>query len=75
MAGDGVHNEHSAPQHVAGELGLDLLTGAAQFVRVGAAEAVTLADYGSSQGRNSIGAMRAAIGVLRERFPAPVRSS
>lgn len=70
MAGDGVYNEHSTPQHVAGELGLDLLTGAAQAVPVDAADAVTLADYGSSQGRNSIAAMRAAISVLRERLAA-----
>ncbi len=71
MAGAGAYNEHSAPQHVAGELGLDLLRGAADLVPVSGGDGVRVADYGSSQGRNSMAPMRAAIGVLRRRVPAP----
>ncbi len=71
MEGDGAYNEHSAPQHAAGELGLDLLTGAAERVPVDVADGLSVADYGSSQGRNSMAPMRAAIGVLRRRVPAP----
>ncbi|HUA74897.1 MAG TPA: hypothetical protein VL988_09085 [Solirubrobacteraceae bacterium] len=68
MAGGGVYNQHSQPQHVAGDDGLPLLERACEAVALdGARTDLLVADYGSSQGRNSLAPMRAAIGSLRRR--------
>lgn len=70
MAGGGWYNDHSAPQHVAGDYGLPLLTRAAESVPLSAERGVLVADYGSSQGRNSLRPMRVAIDALRARLPS-----
>jgi hypothetical protein len=70
MAGAGQYNLHSAPQHVAGRFGLDLLEAAARNVPLDAARGVVIADYGSSQGRNSLVPMAAAIAAVRARVAA-----
>ena len=70
MAGGGWYNDHSAPQHVAGDYGLPLLTSAAESVPLSAEREVLVADYGSSQGRNSLRPMRVAIDTLRGRLPS-----
>jgi hypothetical protein len=68
MAGAGVYNQHSQPQHVAGDDGLPLLRRACDAVTLDGARDVTVADYGSSQGRNSLMPMGAAIASLRRRL-------
>lgn len=65
MAGEGEYNRHSQPQHVAGDDGLPLLVRAAEAVPLD--RGLTIADYGSSQGRNSLAPMARAIEALRGR--------
>jgi hypothetical protein len=65
----GSYNKHAASQAAAGALALPLLRKAAQAVALGAEDqAAVIADYGSSQGKNSLAPMRAAIAVLRGRL-------
>ncbi|MHB8235026.1 MAG: class I SAM-dependent methyltransferase [Solirubrobacteraceae bacterium] len=70
MAGKGLYNEHSQPQHVAGEDGVPMLRRAAASVSLESLQSTTIVDYGSSQGRNSLMPMSAAIDTLRERMDA-----
>jgi hypothetical protein len=70
MAGDGEYNRHSQPQHVAGHDGLPLLVRAGEAVPLEQGGPIVVADYGSSQGRNSLAPMRAAIETLRGRLGA-----
>lgn len=65
MAGEGEYNRHSQPQHVAGDDGLPLLVRASEAIPLDGG--LTIADYGSSQGRNSLEPMRCAIETLRGR--------
>lgn len=70
MEGGGYYNAHSRPQASASELGIPLLERAARDChteRDGTVEALHIADLGSSQGKNSMAPMRAAIEVLRTR--------
>jgi hypothetical protein len=68
MAGAGWYNDHSAPQHVAGDDGLPLLRNAAESVPLNAERGVLVADYGSSQGRNSAAAKSSSPRDRREAF-------
>jgi hypothetical protein len=69
MEGRGLYNANSALQASGGTIGLPLLKEAAAEIAIGDDERpIVLADYGSSEGRNSLVPMRAAIHVLRERF-------
>jgi hypothetical protein len=68
MAGHGRYNEHSAPQRVAGDIGAQLLANAAAAIPVDGGRGLVIADYGSSQGRNSLDPMRAAIQHLDGRL-------
>jgi hypothetical protein len=68
MAGEGFYNEHSRPQHVAGEEGIPLLVRAAESIQLDPSRGVVVADYGASQGRNSLDPMRALIRTLRGRL-------
>ena len=70
MAGGGLYNEHSQPQHVAGGDGVPLLVRACEAVPLDGERGLVLADYGSSQGRNSLAPMGAAIETLRGRLGA-----
>ncbi len=70
MAGHGLYNAHSQPQHVAGGDGLPLLARACEAVPLDRSRGVVVADYGSSQGRNSLVPMSAAIDQLRSRLDA-----
>jgi hypothetical protein len=70
MAGAGEYNRHSQPQHVAGHDGLPLLARAGEVVPPALGGSIVVADYGSSQGRNSLAPMRAAIETLRGRLGA-----
>jgi hypothetical protein len=72
MAGDGVYNRHSEPQHAAGDLGIEMLGRAAESVPLKPGRPITIADYGASQGHNSLGPMQTAIRALRGRAAARV---
>ena len=68
MKGHGFYNEHSRPQQKADSLGLSLLERAVEEISVPqGAEPAAVADFGSAQGRNSLGPMRLAVERLRRR--------
>ena len=64
MEGGGFYNRHSALQAAGIARLLPYLEQAARSVEIGD-EPVVIADYGSSQGRNSMAPMRIAIEELR----------
>jgi hypothetical protein len=68
MEGKGFYNKHAAIPAAGGTLALPLLEQAAKAIDLDVGERpITLADYGSSEGQNSLAPMRAAIAVLRAR--------
>lgn len=67
MEGEGFYNKHSAAQAAGIEQMLVLLEKAAKEVTVGD-EPLVIADYGASQGRNSMTPMRVAIQTVRARL-------
>jgi SAM dependent carboxyl methyltransferase len=69
MEGTGFYNKHSSAQAAGIEQMLALLKVAANEVPVGD-ETLVIADYGASQGRNSMTPMRIAIETLRGRCGA-----
>jgi hypothetical protein len=70
MEGGGYYNRNSNLQAAGIELGLPLLMEAARNVPAGGNAPFVIADYGSSQGRNSMRPMRLAIETLRSRIGA-----
>jgi len=72
MKGGGFYNRHSAMQATGIAALLSLWEAACRTVVVGEGP-LTIVDYGSSQGRNSMAPMRMAIDALRFRSgPAPI---
>ncbi len=69
MEGAGFYNRHSSAQAAGIEQVLTLLEEAANQVVVGD-ETLVIADYGASQGRNSMAPMRIAIETVRARSGA-----
>jgi hypothetical protein len=69
MEGGGFYNRHSSVQAAGIDQMLALLEEAANRVRIGE-EALTIADYGSSQGRNSMRPIRLAIETVRAKAGA-----
>jgi SAM dependent carboxyl methyltransferase len=68
MEGGGVYNRSSRVQAAGLSPAVPLLGRAAGVVSLSnAPEAIVIADYGSSEGRNSLAPMAIAIGALRER--------
>jgi hypothetical protein len=67
MQGGGFYNRNSDVQAANLVSAVPLLEAAARSIPLCEGRPIVLADYGSSQGRNSLSPMRAAIGVLRER--------
>lgn len=68
MEGGGSYNRHARVPAGGGSLALPFLEQAARTVTLdGGDQPVVIADYGSSQGKNSLAPMRAAIKVLRTR--------
>lgn len=65
MEGAGSYNAHSHPQATAAELGVPALVAAARAMPIPATGTALIADYGASQGRNSLAPMRAAIDAAR----------
>jgi hypothetical protein len=73
MIGGGFYNRHSAPQANALEYVLPWLIEAAAAMDLSPVpEAVTLADFGCSEGQNSIKVMHAVLPVLRSRTSRPL---
>jgi hypothetical protein len=71
MEGGGAYNRSSAVQAAGLAPGVPWLTEAAKLVPLGTPDMpLIVADFGSSQGRNSLGPLGAALGVLRERAGA-----
>ena len=69
MEGEGAYNRNSQRPAAGAALAVPLLEQAARVVEPGPDDRpLLIADYGSSQGRNSLRPMSAAIAVLRERF-------
>ena len=68
MEGGGAYNRSSHIQAAGLSPAVPLLQRAASVVSLSdASEAIVIADYGSSEGRNSLSPMAVAIGALRER--------
>jgi hypothetical protein len=71
MEGDGTYNRDSRVQAAGLSPALPLFERAARLVPVGdGGEPVVIADYGASEGKNSLGPIRAAIDALRARTGA-----
>ena len=71
MEGKGFYNEYAAIPASGGALALPLLEEAARQISLDSTDRpIVMADYGSSQGKNSLAPMRAAIAVLRARVGA-----
>jgi hypothetical protein len=71
MEGDGAYNRHAALQAAGNTLALLHAREAARRVNIDPGdEPLIIADYGSSQGKNSLAPMRAAIETLRSRVGA-----
>jgi hypothetical protein len=67
MEGGGFYNRNSDVQAAGVALALPFLEKAALSISFGSGEPLVIADYGSSQGRNSMLPMRLAIKALRAR--------
>jgi hypothetical protein len=68
MEGKGAYNKHAAIPAAGGSLAIPFLKRAAQQITLDTSDRpIVIADYGSSQGKNSLAPMRAAIRVLRTR--------
>lgn len=68
MEGRGAYNQYSLRPAAAGALAVPLLEQAARAIDLGPEDRpLQIVDYGSSQGRNSLRPIRAAITVLRKR--------
>jgi hypothetical protein len=71
MEGKGFYNEYAAIPASGGALALPLLEEAARQISLDSSDRpIVIVDYGSSQGKNSLAPMRAAIAVLRARVGA-----
>jgi hypothetical protein len=70
MEGGGFYNRNSNLQAAGIELALPFLMEAARTIPVDGQTPLVIADYGSSQGRNSMRPMRLAIEALRSRIGA-----
>lgn len=74
MEGKGAYNRHAIIPSGGGTLAIPILRQAAQRFALGPDEQpILIADYGSSQGKNSFAPMRAALDSLRQRL-APDRA-
>jgi hypothetical protein len=73
MAGHGYYNQHSVLQAAAADLGLAALRQAACEVPLPTPpEALVVADYGCSEGQNSLRPMGVAVAALRSRTPEAI---
>lgn len=66
MEGDGAYNKYAQPQAASASLAVPFLESAARKIVAGPTDQpIVIVDYGSSQGKNSLIPMRAAIRTLR----------
>ncbi|MBV9702167.1 MAG: hypothetical protein JO163_05525 [Methylobacteriaceae bacterium] len=73
MEGQGAYNANSALQASGAALALPLLVEAARAIRLDAEDGpIVVADYGSSEGRNSIVAIKGVLPELRARSARPI---
>ena len=69
MEGEGAYGRHSRIPAAGGGMAIPMLEDAARRIALEAGgRPIVIADYGSSDGKNSLAPMRAAITVLRERI-------
>src|SRR3984893_13306786 len=69
MEGKGAYNRNAAIPASGGAFAIPLLERAAQQITLDHGDRpIVIADYGSSQGKNSLAPMRAAVSVLRKRI-------
>jgi hypothetical protein len=69
MEGEGAYNRHARVQASGISLALPFLESAARkIVSDSDSQPIVIVDYGSSQGKNSLMPLRAAIGTIRSRF-------
>jgi hypothetical protein len=68
MEGQGAYNRHGRLPASGGLFGLRHLEKAANRIPLRGDEPVVIADYGASQGKNSLAPMRAAVDVIRARM-------
>jgi hypothetical protein len=69
MEGNGAYNRHAKLQARGIAMALPFLEQAVRSITLnGGSQPVVIADYGSSQGKNSLAPMRTAIGALRARL-------
>ncbi|MEP3046027.1 MAG: hypothetical protein ABJL55_08095 [Roseibium sp.] len=74
MTGGGFYNANSEPQWMAIEAVLDWLKNAVLEVPLDGKAPVTLADFGCSEGRNSIAVMSHALNTLLPRTDKPIQT-
>jgi hypothetical protein len=68
MEGKGAYNRHAAIPAAGGSFAIPLLEEAARQITLDSGDRpIVIADYGSSQGKNSLAPMQAAIAALRSR--------
>jgi SAM dependent carboxyl methyltransferase len=72
MEGGGAYNRHARLQAGGAFYALSLFEAAAAKISLDGDHPVVIADYGSSQGKNSLAPIRAAVNTLRSRI-GPVR--
>jgi SAM dependent carboxyl methyltransferase len=68
MEGGGAYNQYARHQTAAATVAGQFLERAVGDLALAGAEPIVIADYGSSQGKNSQAPMRAAVGSLRPRL-------
>lgn len=74
MTGGGFYNQNSAPQWKAIEQVLPLLDKATSQLPIDGEKALHLADFGCSEGRNSVAVLSRAISNLRARTGKPIQT-
>src|SRR5262245_14600037 len=73
MVGQGFYNRNSAPQWAAIDYALPWLEASLESIELSAApETITLADFGCSEGENSIAVMQRLLPVLRRQTSRPL---
>lgn len=72
MEGNGYYNDHSQLQHSTIQYALPLLRRAAESAHIPENPSMmVIADYGSSQGKNSLEPIKAAVSIMRSRMIEP----
>ncbi|MCL6284241.1 class I SAM-dependent methyltransferase [Ruegeria sp. 2012CJ41-6] len=74
MVGHGFYDDNSAPQWEATAHVLPWLEEAATTLDLSGPGAITLADFGCSEGRNSVAVMQRVVAALRARSDRPIRT-